>query len=200
MQVAEFLKAWDSSVKNDRNAVDSDQYNPSVYSGSTRGLLTVEILSDPYTMLLQPFRNQIHKQPSSTKELGSSIFHLQLRAVVAANVDNQTGLGGHKRIVAKSPIISLRNEIKLVQSTQDAHHRILQHLPKPYLCSGDTASHGPLTVSTNRHTPRLPVSSNHLQHLAAKAELVFCGLFLKQWNRNDVNVWFLPVLGASSNS
>ena len=103
-------------------------------------------------------------------------------------VGNQTDQGQYKLIVAQSLMLLLRDEVYLVQSTPDAHDRMLCRLFKPLLHTRDTARHRALPVSTNRHTLGVPHWVNHVNNFGEQVELVFCGLVDEQRNFNDMNI------------
>lgn len=100
-------------------------------------------------MRLRPRSDAPHWQPSSVKELQTSRFHLCLGILRAAKVGDQTRQRLYKCIIRESHVLSLRDEIDLMQSTPDVHYKMLCSLFQVRLNPGDKPHHTTLPVSTN---------------------------------------------------
>ena len=106
--------------------------------------------------------------------------------------------GCSEGIIRQRHVLTLRDEVDLVQSTPDAHDWMLCCLFKARLHTGDTPRHRTLPVSTNSGELGAPHWINYVQNLGAEVELGLSGLVDKQRNCDDVNICQLPVLGTKN--
>ena len=175
-QGAESLQFRYGQRNNGRNAVETKKPNPPVRSGRTRGIIWLQVLSNPITISLQPWSDALHWQPFSAQKLGARSFHFRLENFLAERLGNKTGQGWYKSIVTQSLTLLLINEVYLLRYTPDAQDRMLCRIFKPRLHTINTAHHRTLPVSTNIHKLGEPHWVNNAQNFGAQVELVFCGL------------------------
>ena len=127
-QGAESLQFRYGQRNNGRNAVETKNPNPPVRSGCTRGIIWLQVISNPITISLQPWSDALHWQPLSAHKIGARRFHFCLEIFLEPKVGNKKFQDQYKRIVAQSLTLLLRDLVDFLQSTPDAHNKIIGRL------------------------------------------------------------------------